>query len=128
VMDIALEYPGIILLLAEGSNAAIVTDLYQQKKNREPNVMIFMSAFMPTYDDNQKFAEQMAKSELPILDVLLTLDHPLALENAKYRKVMASKEMKIFYRQRQYNSYVSGYYPKEQLVKDISGWLKTIGW
>lgn len=128
VMDVALEYPGIILMVAEGSNAAIVTELYQQKKNRLPNAMVIMSGFMPTYDGNKKFAEQIAKDELPILDILLTLDHPLVLENAKHRKSMANKEMKVFYRQRQYNTNVSGYYPKERLVKEINGWLKSIGW
>jgi hypothetical protein len=128
VMDKAFEYPGIILMIAEGSNAAIVTELYQEKKNRLPNAMILMSAFMPTYAENQKFAEQIAKDELPILDILLTLDHRLVIENAKQRKSMAKKEMKVFYRQRQYNTYASGYYPKEKLVKEINGWLKAIGW
>lgn len=128
VMDQAKNYPGIFLVVAEGNHGALLADLYQQEKNELPNALILLSAYMLTDQDNQLFAQNVAQSELPVLDLFLKLDHPLALHNATKRRALAKQEFKTYYRQRQLNNYHTGYYPRDDLLIAINGWLKSIGW
>jgi len=132
VMKTVQSYPGIFILVAEGSNAAMLIDLYQGKAELEkipqPSAVILLSGYMLTTEDNALFAKNLANTELPILDLFLRRDHHLAINNADLRKKAADKQMKIFYRQRQLINSTTGYYPQQQLLTEINGWLKSIGW
>jgi len=137
VMDTVQNYPGIFIMVAEGENSAILIDLYQrsqqeqnqqQEKTPLPSAVILLSAHMFTIEDNTIFADNLANSEFPVLDLFLRLDHPQAIYNAKLRQNVANKKMKVFYRQRQLINSSTGYYPQQQLLTEINGWLKSIGW
>ncbi len=128
VMATAKDYPGIFIVIAEGSHGALLTDLYQQGKNSPPNALIVLSSYMFTDAANAQYATSLAQSSFPVLDLYLMRDHPLALSNAVLRKSAAKKEMKAFYRQRQLTNITSSYYPEEELLVAIKGWLTTIGW
>ena len=128
VMEKAQEYPGIFIVVVEGSHGAILTDLYQQEKNTPPNALILLSSYMFNYEANQQYASALAQTNFPVLDLYLMRDHPLALSSAKLRLSQAKKEMKAFYRQQQLTNLSSSYYPKEALLLAIKGWLTSIGW
>lgn len=133
VMNIAREYPGIVLVIAQGNNAALLVDLYDQDDSQVPNALILLSSYRQTSQGltntvNEVFAQQLASSELPVLDLYLKYDNPIVIAKAKQRKSFAKKEMKVYYRQRQLNNTVTGYYPEDELLSQINGWLKVIGW
>jgi hypothetical protein len=128
VMLKAKNYPGIFIVVVQGNHSAILADLYQQEKNQAPNALILLSGYMLTDEDNKMFATNIAESEVPVLDLFLERDHPLAQSNAKTRKLLAKKELKTYYRQTQFNNFSSGYYPQQALLLEINGWLKSIGW
>ena len=133
VMNTAKEYPGIVLVIAQGNNAALLVDLYSETGNQLPNALILLSSYRKsnqalTNSVNEEFARQLAFTELPVLDLYLKHDNPLVLAKAAQRKSFAQQEMKVYYRQRQLNNNVTGYYPEKELLNQINGWLKAIGW
>ncbi len=126
VMDKAKDYPGIFVVVSKGSHAALLGNLYSTGKLEAPSAMVMLSNYMLT--DAQEYAEILAQSDVPVLDLYLSRDQQLAQDNAFLRKAQANKEMKAYYRQtRLYNSQV-GYYPEKSLLIAINGWLKSIGW
>ena len=128
VIEQAKGYPGVIIIVAEGSHAALLLDVYQQNLLATPSAIVMLSSYMPTIAANNKIAQQLAVTDYPILDLYLKRDNRLVLANAKLRKDSAKREMKVYYRQKQLNNRVTGYYPKKTLAKEIIGWLSSVGW
>jgi len=133
VMNIAQEYPGIVLVIAQGNNAALLVDLYSQEGNQLPNALILLSSYRQSNHAfinkvNEDFARQLAFLELPVLDLYLKHDNAIVLGKAAQRKSFAKQEMKVYYRQRQLNNAITGYYPEKELLSQVSSWLKAIGW
>jgi len=133
VMNTAKEYPGIVLVIAQGNNAALLVDLYSQEGSQLPNALILLSSYRQSNHGlinsvNEDFARQLAFTELPVLDLYLTNDNPLVLAKAAQRKSFAKQEMKVYFRQRQLNNTITGYYPETELLSQINSWLKAIGW
>lgn len=128
VIEQAKNYPGVIIIVAEGSHAALMLDVYQQNLLAMPSALVMLSSYMPTIAENNKIAQQLALTDYPILDLYLKRDNRLVLANAKLRKDSAKREMKASYRQKQLNNRVTGYYPKKTLAKEIISWLSSLGW
>ncbi|REL31736.1 DUF3530 family protein [Thalassotalea euphylliae] len=128
VMEKAAEYPGVFLVIAQGNNAAILLDLYEQAAVEQPNALITLSAHRQSAAGNQRLAEQIADSELPVLDIVLKKDVHWIKYFAQDRQKAAKRELKPIYRQRELTNFRAGYYPEERLAKEIKGWLTTVGW
>ena len=131
VMEKAQAYPGIIMMISQGNNGAQLQQYLTDKQSQKepiPNALILLSAFMPTELENNLFAKQIAESSIATLDLLLSRDHPKVLYSAEQRKLLAKKEMKAIYRQKQLPNLLTGYYPEQDLLKQINGWLRAIGW
>ena len=128
VFEKAQNYPGIFLVIAEGNNAALLLNLFEQQQLPMPNAIVMLSAHLQTEKDNQSFAQTLSESEIPILDLVLSKDNRWVHHFAPIRKQFANKEMKTYYRQRQLISTMPGYYPEQELTRAIKGWLKAIGW
>jgi len=127
-MNKAKSYPGIILVISKGSQAAMLVNLYKNNPDLLPAALVTLSAGMYSPIENELFAKNMATSALPILDLVLKRGNKLVLENALLRKKYATKEMKVYYRQKHINTTALGHYPERTLLIEINGWLKTIGW
>lgn len=128
VIEKAKNYPGIFLVISEGSQAAMLVNLFKDNQSLLPAALITLSAGMYSQPENELFAKNMAMSELPVLDLILTRDNKLVLENAILRKKYATKEMKVYYRQKKLSNITPGDYPEKKLITEINGWLKSIGW
>lgn len=137
-MERAKDYPGIVLIIAQGNNGALLVDILSNNadnniKLTEPNALILLSSYRQTSRElqqkiNNQFAESIALLELPLLDLYLTYDHPLVNANMPKRVSLSAQEMQVYYRQRQLKNATSGYYPHKELMSQINGWLKAIGW
>lgn len=133
VMNKAKEYPGIVIIISQGMHSTLLVDLFNQENYEPANAVILLSSYVDTsaefaFKENKLFAEQLAMSEYPVLDLLLKNDHPQTITYAKQRKSIAEQEMKVYYRQRQLNNTVTGYYPETELLSQIRSWLKAVGW
>jgi len=138
VLDKAKNYPGILMIIAQGNNGALLVDLLSQKNgqpsiSQAPNALILLSSYMltnqPLIDEaNTRFAKRLAASEYPVLDLYLKKDNHIALYKAKERLLLSKQEMKAYYRQRQLNNSAMGYYPETELLTQVNSWLRSIGW
>lgn len=128
VMEKAAEFPGVFLVIAQGNNAAILLDLYEQSAVQLPNALITLSAHRQSVAGNQRLANQIANSELPVLDIVLKKDVHWVRHFAKDRNKAAKRELKSIYRQRELTNFRAGYYPEAALAKEIKGWLTSVGW
>lgn len=124
----AKGYPGAIIVIAQGSNSAVLLDIYQQGLVGSPAALVMLSSYMPTQPASEKLAQQLAVTEYPILDLTLKRDHYLVHANAILRKDSAKRAMKVYFRQKQLNNQAIGYYPKNSLTKEIISWLSSMGW
>jgi hypothetical protein len=133
VMIKAKDYPGIVIIIAQGQHGAMLTNLYQTQKNEAPSALILLSSYVNTNASfinsaNLHFANNIALSDYPILDLYLKHDHLLTINKAQERRAQAKQEMNVYYRQRQINNYHAGNYPEQSLLIEINSWLKAIGW
>lgn len=138
VIEKANEYPGIIMIIAQGNHGAMLVDLLNQDIEpstitQSPNALILLSSYVFTTNNlldqtNTTFAKQVANSDYPVLDLTLKHDNPIVTAKAKQRLALAKQEMKVYYRQRQLLNTAVGYYPEKELLSQISSWLKAIGW
>ncbi len=138
VIDIANNYPGIVMIIAQGNHGALLVELLdktdtQAAVSQAPNALVLLSSYLFSNDEllnetNTAFAKKLAYSEYPILDLYLKYDNAIVLAKVKERNALAKKEMKVYYRQRQLNNSATGYYPEQELQTQINSWLKSIGW
>jgi len=128
IMKKAINYPGIFIVITQGNQAAMLVDLYKNNPDLSPTALVILSAGMSSTLENETFAKNVSISTLPVLDLVLKKDNTLILNNAQLRKKYATKEVKVFYRQKTLTNMVSGYYPEQTLLVEINGWLKSIGW
>ncbi|TWX53029.1 DUF3530 family protein [Colwellia hornerae] len=128
VMNKAKDYPGIFVVVSQGSHAILLANLYSTGKLKSPSAMVMLSGYMNTAAESLSFAKILASSEFPVLDIYLSKEQQLATSAALIRKAQATKEMKVYYRQTQLHNNQIGYYPEKALLRSINGWLKSIGW
>jgi len=138
VLAKAKEYPGIVIIVAQGNHGAMLVELLSQENEQStvaqaPSALILLSSYLLSShklidETNTAFAKKLAYSEYPVLDLYLKHDNPIVLDKAKQRLALSKKEMKVYYRQRQLNNVAMGYYPEQELITQINSWLKSIGW
>ncbi len=138
VIEKAKESPGMIMIIAQGNHGAMLVDLLNQENKssiitQPPNALILISSYVLSSnifldDTNTVFAKQLANSEYPVLDLYLKYDNPIVISKAKQRLMLSKQEMKAYYRQRQLNNTIMGYYPEQALFTQIKSWLTAIGW
>lgn len=137
VLTKSKEYPGIVIIIAQGNHGGMLVDIFDEQSANQngttPNALILLSSYLlssPELIDetNTAFAKKLAYSEYPILDLYLKYDNPIVLDKAAQRLATANQELKTYYRQRQINNNATGYYPEQELLTQINSWLKSIGW
>ena len=126
------------MIIAQGNHGAMLVDVLSQESKssvitQPPNALILISSYVLSSnilldDTNTVFAKQLANSEYPVLDLYLKYDNPIVISKAKQRLMLSKQEMKAYYRQRQLNNTVMGYYPEQALFTQIKSWLTAIGW
>jgi hypothetical protein len=89
---------------------------------------VLLSAHLLTEKDNKSYAKALASIDVPILDLYLKHDNSTVLSLAPLSRSQSKKQLKVYYRQRQLSNLITGYYPHQELLKAINGWLKHIGW
>jgi hypothetical protein len=133
VLTKSKEYPGIVIIIAQGNHGAMLVDIFEQQSTNTPNALILLSSYLLSSDKlidetNTAFAKNLAYSEYPILDLYLQYDNPIVIEKVAQRLSIANQELKASYRQRQIKNNATGYYPEKELLTQINSWLRFIGW
>lgn len=121
------QQPGVNIVIAQGSSAAVLSRLYADKQLQDPAAFIMLGAYLPDQELNRQLAKVMASHQIPTLDITHQYDNDYTNSQLKLRRQLAQKQLKAIYRQRQIIG--SGYHDDEQdwVLQEIYGWLTSVG-
>ena len=128
VIKKAASYSGIIVVVAQGQNATLLSNVFMQEGIKLPTAFVMLSAFSSTSQLAEKTAVALAKINIPVLDLSLKTDSHLIKQQVAQRQTKVNQLFRSGYRQKELFNFDTGYYPKQPLSKEINGWLKANGW
>jgi hypothetical protein len=82
------DYPGIVIIIAQGNHGAMLVDIFEQQSSKPnsttPNALILLSSYLLNSNElidetNTNFAKALAYSEYPVLDLYLKYDNKLLI-------------------------------------------------
>lgn len=123
----AEQQTGNTIVIAKGNSAALLNQLYASEQLAAPAAFIMLGAFLSDHQLNRQFAGQIAEQRVPTLDIIHARDNRFANANLKLRRQLADRNLKTQYRQRQLTG---TYYDADVhawVLKEITGWLHSIG-
>ncbi|MBU2881548.1 alpha/beta hydrolase family protein [Psychrosphaera sp. B3R10] len=125
--QLAASSPGYYLVICQGKSCAWITEIIAQNRQFLPDALIMLSAFMPQQNENKKLAESVANSDYAILDLYQYADNSWVLANVDMRKKLARKYFKVDYRQRKLHVGTNYYGQQSRILKEIYGFLSSVG-
>jgi len=119
--------PGVTIVIAQGSSAAIINQLYASAQLAEPAAFIMLGAYLPNAALNREIAKAIATQQVPTLDISNENDSRLVTNQLRQRRQLTDKYLKAIYRQRLVGG--SGYHSDSQqwVFNEIYGWLNSVG-
>ena len=128
VIDKTNDYPGFLLVIAQGTSAAWLAKIYAEEKLDAPDAFVAVSPYWPSRELNIKLAEYLANTTMPVLDIYNDWDNAWSLQSYPARQIAANKALKLHYRQREIIGLASENQKSDYLGKEIYGWLSYMGW
>jgi hypothetical protein len=127
LLDEAQNFPGVIMVIAEGINAALLPELFNQKKLAKPGAFVSLSSYLPALGYEEPTSLELARTTFPVLDLYLDKDNIWVQHSAPHRKQAAIKQIKQSFRQIElYSQNIN--YPDPELSKQIISWMASLGW
>jgi hypothetical protein len=123
----AENYQGYFIVIAQGSSAAVLANLYAKGEIPEPEAFILLSAALPDAKLNQQMNLDIATTAIPTLDIYQSRDTRWQHNNIKLRRKLSKKHFKVHYRQKELYGDISYHNQNQRLLKSIYGWLSSIG-
>jgi len=123
----ALEHPGFIIIIAQGSTSAMITEFLADQPEEEVDAVILLSGFLPDPALNKDLSKKIAKVMAPVLDIYHTHDNNWVLSEISNRKKANRKAHKLDYRQRELFGDNSSSTQHARLLKEVYGFLTKIG-
>ena len=127
-LEQAKEYPGFVLVIAQGTSAASLSQLYAENKLKAPDALVVIGPYWPDRKFNNQLANFLANTPMPVLDIYSQWDNSWSLASIKARKIAATRALKLQYRQREIIGVGLVQQPSTYVSKEIYGWLSHMGW
>lgn len=124
----AKEYSGFVLVIAQGTSAATLSQLYAEKTLTAPDAMVVINPYWPDRQYNKQLAAIIASTPMPILDIYSKWENGWSQASIHDRKVAATRALKLHYRQREIIGVGLLQQPASYVGKEIYGWLSHMGW
>lgn len=122
------DYPGFLLVIAQGTSAAWISKIYSEQKLSSPDALVLISPYWPQREYNILLPDLVANTDMPLLDFYSRNDNKWAKATQSARKTEAEKVLKLHYRQRQVVGQAFDLQRYALISKDIYGWLTHMGW
>lgn len=126
-MTSALTENSTVIVVAQGSSAAMVSQLYADKKLQEPKSLVLLEAYLPTAEQQRSLPMAIAKQQVPTLDLMQEQGNQQVAAQWQLRKQLAKQQQKLLYRQRQINGLIAQSETQQRVFKEIYGWLSYQG-
>jgi hypothetical protein len=121
------RHPGYYIVVAQGTSAAWLNKMYAGRKIGRPHAMIVIAPYVPEYELNKEVPIDMAQSGAPTLDFFSKYDNRWALSTASERRKVSKQYFKLNYRQREVFGLPGTQSRHDLMLKEIYGWLVSIG-
>ncbi|WP_159084131.1 DUF3530 family protein [Saccharobesus litoralis] len=128
LLNMAGDYPGIIMVVAQGATAGFLTELYHAQTLSEPEIFVLVQPYLADYKANKALPKKIAELQTPILDIWSDYDNPWAKATVASRKRYARKLLTMHYRQRQLFGDRGWEQRDARLTKEIVGYIAYLGW
>ena len=126
-MTSALAENSTVIVVAQGSSAALVSQLYADKKLQEPKSLVLLEAYLPAAEQQRSLPMAIAKQQVPTLDLMQEQGNQQVADQWQLRKQLAKQQKKLLYRQRQINGLIAQSETQQRVFKEIYGWLSYQG-
>ncbi len=117
-----------VIVVAQGSSAALISQLYADKKLQEPQSLILLEAYLPQANQQQSLPLAIAKQQIPTLDLMQRQGNQQIAAQWQLRKQLAKQQQKLLYRQREISGLMAQAETQQQVFKEIYGWLSYQGY
>ncbi len=117
-----------VIVVAQGSSAALISQLYADKKLQEPQSLVLLEAYLPQDDLQRSLPLAIARQQVPTLDVMQQQGNRQVAAQWQLRKQLAKQQQKLLYRQREISGLIAQTETQHQVFKEIYGWLSYQGY
>lgn len=117
--------PGFTVWVIEGVTAAIAVKLITAQPQVMPDALVVIDAYLPQQQLNQELSQQLAKLQLPVLEISTYAANDWVQKTQPLRHQLSQKYQQVNYRQRQLIS--QGELAERELYSVLKGWLSYHG-
>lgn len=117
-----------VIVVAQGSSAALISQLYADKKLQEPQSLILLEAYLPQAEQQRSLPLAIAKQQVPTLDLMQQQGNQQVAAQWQLRKQLARQQQKLLYRQREISGLIAQAETQQRVFKEIYGWLSYQGY
>lgn len=117
-----------IIVVAQGSSAALISQLYADKKLQEPQSLILLEAYLPQAEQQRSLPLAIAKQQVPTLDLMQEQGNQQVAAQWQLRRQLAKQQQKLLYRQREISGLIAQVETQQRVFKEIHGWLSYQGY
>jgi hypothetical protein len=117
-----------IIVVAQGSSAALISQLYADKKLQEPQSLILLEAYLPQVEQQRSLPLAIARQQVPTLDLMQEQGNQHVAAQWRLRKQLAKQQQKLLYRQREISGLIAQAETQQRVLKEIHGWLSYQGY
>lgn len=127
-LPLTTDYPGFVLIIAQGTSAAWLLKLYTDGALELPDALVTLAPYWPDPERNRQISDYMGAIQTPVLDIYNQWNNEWTLISRQERQVAALKALKVHYRQREIIGQPLAINQHPYLAKEIYGWLTHMGW
>jgi hypothetical protein len=127
-MTSAMTENNTVVIVAQGSSAALISQLYADKKLQEPQSLILLEAYLPQAEQHRSLPLAIAKQQVPTLDLMQEQGNMQVAAQWQLRKQLAKQQQKLLYRQREISGLIAQTETQQRVFKEIHGWLSYQGY
>jgi hypothetical protein len=111
-----------LVIIAKGSSAALLNQLFAEDQLPAPAAFVMLGAYLADVQLNRELASYIAA-----LDISHQRDNRFATANLELRQQLTERSLKTQYRQRQLTGTFYDADTHAWVLKEITGWLQSIG-
>ncbi len=126
VYQAALNYPGYIVVVAQGASAALLSQYFAGENTEQIDGFVLVSSYLPDHALSEKSAQDLMQIAPPVLDIAFSEDSSRVAHYLPLRRALSKKEHKLDYRQRVIFGRAEPH-TFERLKREILGYFASIG-
>lgn len=127
-MTSAMTENSTVVIVAQGSSAAFISQLYADKKLQEPQSLVLLEAYLPQAEQHRSLPLAIAKQQVPTLDLMQEQGNMQVAAQWQLRRQLAKQQQKLLYRQREISGLIAQAETQQRVFKEIHGWLSYQGY